>query len=259
MKTFCLNVIALLVAASTAYGQATRLGESCDLSVIGATETKSFLAFDRELRDAIAKQDTTALAFLVKFPLRINSEEGAYSLDDAESLRTRFQEVFPAQIRKAILNQKLESFFCRDEGVMYGNGAIWVNPSKLGYAIEVVNLEVAENRGNNQSARKIDFICQTGKYRIVIDADANQIPRYRAWNKSHPVTGDPDLRIDSGKSEFEGTGVCSHKVWTFKNGSTTYTTEELGCFPDSNEPPKTAVGMFAVRTAGKPEVFGWCY
>jgi hypothetical protein len=259
VKTIYAHFVALLLIAATAHGQATHLSESCDLSVIGATETKSFLAFDRELREAIAKQDTTALSFLVQFPLRINSEWGAYSLDDPDALRSHFQEVFPVQIRNAILRQKLDSIFCRDEGVMYGNGDIWVNPSKLGYAIEVVNLEVAENRKNNPSERKIDFICQTDSSRIVIDADAKQVPRYRAWNKPHSVTGDPDLKIDNGKSEVEGTGGCSHKVWTFKAGSTTYTTEELGCFPDSNEPPKRAVGMFTVQAEDKHEVFGWCY
>jgi hypothetical protein len=73
MKGSILVASLLLVAASTAFPQGARLGTSCDLSLVGATETKSFLAFDRELRTALSKQDSVAMALLVQFPLRINS------------------------------------------------------------------------------------------------------------------------------------------------------------------------------------------
>ncbi len=78
------------------------------------------------------------MAFLVQFPLRINSETGKYSLNDPAALQSRFQEVFPAAVRKAILDQKVQEISCRDEGIAYGNGDAWVNVAKFGFAIESI-------------------------------------------------------------------------------------------------------------------------
>ncbi len=117
MKTIALQLASfLLLVASTAFCQNTKLGNSCDLAILGAKDAKSFLDFDRELRAALSKQDAVAMAFLVQFPLRINSETGKFSLDDPAALQSHFQEVFPAAVRKAILDQKVEEIFCRGRG-----------------------------------------------------------------------------------------------------------------------------------------------
>jgi hypothetical protein len=256
VKTIALQLASfLLLVASTAFCQNTKLGNSCDLSILGAKDTKSFLAFDKELRTAITKQDAAAMAFVVEFPLRINSATGEYSLNDPAALQSHFQEVFPAAVRKAILDQKVEEMFCKDEGVMYGNGEVWVDATKLGYAIQIVNLRSAVH-SPVANERQIDFVCQTEKFRIVVDSVA-RTSRYRAWNRPHPVTGEPDLEINTGERTMEGTGPCAHPVWTFKNSRATYIIRGLGCTED--EPPKGAKGMFDVQIQGQSKASGWCY
>src|SRR5215469_2633932 len=94
----------ILMTATAALCQGTRLGESCDLAALGAKETKTFLAFDQELRAALSKQDTAAMALLVKFPLRIHTDQGSWSLDDPAALQSRFEEAFPIAVRTAVLN-----------------------------------------------------------------------------------------------------------------------------------------------------------
>lgn len=255
MKPALQLALLLWLIASVAYCQNTKLGDSCDLSVLGAKDTKSFLAFDKELRVAIAKQDVVAMAFLVQFPLRVHSETGNYSLDDPAALQSHLQEVFPTAVRKAILDQKVEETFCKDEGVMYGNGEVWINATKLGYAIQIVNLRSAAHTAVAND-RQIDFVCQTEKFRIVVDSVA-RTSRYRAWNKPHPVTGEPDLEIKSGEQTVEGTGPCAHPVWKFKNRSASYIIQDLGCTEDA--PPKDAKGMFEVQIQGQSKASGWCY
>jgi hypothetical protein len=90
-KPSVIDPIAADVAAASAFAQETRLGSSCDLSVIGATGTNSLLAFDRELRLALTKQDAVAMALLVEFPLRTNADGGSYSLNDPVALETRLE------------------------------------------------------------------------------------------------------------------------------------------------------------------------
>ena len=197
------------------------------------------------------------MAFLVQFPLRINSETGKYSLNDPATLQSRFQEVFPAAVRKAILDQKVQEISCRDEGIAYGNGDAWVNVAKFGFAIESINIGTpTAHRASNQ---RMEFACQTDKYRIVVDSDASRIPRYRAWNRPHPLTDNPDLEIAKGESGVDGTGLCAYPVWTFRSGKATYRIEgALGCLGDT-EAPKEAKGGFQVEIEGHSKARGWCY
>jgi hypothetical protein len=114
-----LEVIAFLVIlASLSFPQVAVLGENCDLAVLGGAETKSFVAFDRELRSSLSRQDAAVMALLVKYPLRINDDRGSYYLDDVESLQSRFQEIFPRAVRDAVLKQGPDTVSCTSSGTM---------------------------------------------------------------------------------------------------------------------------------------------
>ena len=63
--------------AAHPFSQLTALNAGCDLAVLGATETKSFLAFDQELRNVLTKNNPDGMALLVKFPLRVNASKGS--------------------------------------------------------------------------------------------------------------------------------------------------------------------------------------
>jgi hypothetical protein len=259
VKTLALQLAFLLLSASGAFCQGTKLSDSCDLSIFGDKDTKIYLEFDKELRVAIAKQDPVAMAFLVHFPLRVNSDGGKTSLDDPEALQAHFQEVFPEKVRKAIMDQNPAQIMCRDQGIMYGNGEVWVNVARFGFAIEVINLEAPPLA--KPSNHRTEFVCQTDKYRIVVDSDASRVPRYRAWSKPRPITDNPDVEISKGDSSFEGTGLCAYPVWTFKSGKAVYQVEgALGCFGDSEPgPPKDAKGRLEIQSADQSKATGWCF
>jgi hypothetical protein len=196
--------IAVLAIMTTqaARPQSSRLGQSCDLGLLGATDTASFVAFHNELRAAISKEDAAAMAFLVRYPLRINDDHGSFYLNDAASLQSRFQEVFPPAVRAVILAERSQSISCSFRGVMYGTGTVWVNPTKLSYAIWAINLpQVRESA--RPSIDKIVFPCETDKQRLVIDIEASGAPRLRAWNKPRSVTDEPDIQISKGGRRAE--------------------------------------------------------
>jgi hypothetical protein len=139
--------------------------------------------------------------------LRINDDHGSFYLNDAASLQSRFQEVFPPAVRAVILAERSQSISCSFRGVMYGTGTVWVNPTKLSYAIWAINLpQVRESA--RPSIDKIVFPCETDKQRLVIDIEASGAPRLRAWNKPRSVTDEPDIQISKGTERFEGTGPC---------------------------------------------------
>jgi hypothetical protein len=148
----------LVILATSSFPQAAVLGENCDLAVLGATETKSFLAFDRELRSSLSRQDAAMMALLVKYPLRINDDRGSYYLDDAESLQLRFQEIFPRAVRDAVLKQGPETVSCTSSGIMYGDGVVWVNPKGDRYAVETVHLPEGTHSAKTPIAGRVEFV-----------------------------------------------------------------------------------------------------
>jgi hypothetical protein len=244
----------LTLTAIAAFPQGADLGKSCNLAAVGATETKSFLAFDRELRAALSKQDTFTMAFLVKYPLRIYDNRGGYSLNDPAALQSHFQEIFAASVHAAVMDQKPEDFFCNAEGVMYGRGDVWVDRTAVGYAIKVINLP---ETGAAPSS-KIDFACNADKHRIVIDSQSGAV-RYRSWDRPHALSDKPDMEISTGKQGFEGTGPCAYQVWTFSRGATQYRVSGLGgCSHDPSQ-PTDARGALEVTAAGKSLLKSWCY
>jgi len=240
----------VLLSLRAGFAQPTRLGPSCDLSIVGAKETRSFLDFDRDLRAALSAADPASTALLVEFPLRVNTGHGSYSVNDPAILQARFQEAFSPAVRKAVLDQKTNDIFCNYTGVMYGNGAVWVELTKAGYAIQTINLASSESAGAG-----VDFVCRTEKHRILIDHIASADLRYRVWNRPRALAEKPDLEIAAGKKDVEGTGPCAHAIWTFTNGATTYSIDETGCAP-STEGVK---GRLTVSTGGKQQAQWPCY
>ncbi|MDE3166961.1 MAG: hypothetical protein KGN36_14235 [Acidobacteriota bacterium] len=243
----------LLTAAGAVEAQGTRLGDGCDLAVVGAKDTAGFLAFDRELRAAVTARDPAATALLVEFPLRVNTGHGSYSLNDPAMLQARFAEVFSPSVRRAIVEQKAGEVFCNSTGVMYGSGLVWAGIARQGYAIQVINLPADASR--ETAGREVAFVCRTERHRVVIDVTAAGVPRYRSWNRPHAPTDPPDLEIAAGKRDYEGTGPCAAAIWTFHAAATTYSLEEAGCAPA----PKGATAQLTVSTGGKTLAEWWCY
>jgi hypothetical protein len=264
LKRFSFTVLPLFgfLVVSNACAD-TRLGDSCDLSILGVKDKSEFLRFDSALRYALDKQDAATLALLVQFPLTLNLEDGSHvSLNDSATLQLRFAEAFPPMLRKTVLAQKPEALFCRyDQGVMYGNGELWVNHIELGkvpqFRITAVNVPGSATRKAKSERAKTQIACSTDKFHIVIDADDDGTTRYRSWNKPHAPPDKPALELN-GTAGGEGTGVCFHRNWNFKNSDVEYVvTENKGCGDGSHS--ADALAQLEVLLGGKPQLTSWCY
>jgi hypothetical protein len=243
----------LIVLAGTAFGQSA-LGENCDLRVFSVAERENFLAFDRELREALAKQDAGMMALMVKYPLRVNDERGSYYIHDAASLDGRIQEIFTSAVRDTVLKERSDTVWCNYTGITYGNGVLWINLTGDHYAVQTVNLPTSTPSLRTRR-NKLEFVCNADKHRVIVDEEGGNL-RYRAWNKPRPLTEKPDIEISRGKKSFEGSGPCAYAFWKFDGGTARFTVEGLGaCDPET---PSDAVGRLQVSISGKPDVSWWC-
>lgn len=171
---------------------ATKLGASCDLTVLGVDDDSGFLHFDNALREALEAQDAAAVAALASFPLRLNLGDGSHAtLRDTAAFRQRGASLLPP-LRRAVDATQPGEVFCNDNGVMYGNGEIWANPvgsgSEAPFRITTINLPRSAAPQAAPAAAKLAgarLSCATSKFRIEIESMSDGKPLYRSWNLPH--------------------------------------------------------------------------
>lgn len=258
-----MQLLVIFALAAATFCPIVCAAQKSDADPCGAPDQKDaatgFLAFDqfdRELRAALAKQDAVALAFLVRFPLRVNEAAGSVSINDAAALKTHFNDIFNPAVRKAILERKSGDFICNAEGIGYPRGVIWVDASDRGYAVFVVNVEPLTRNDAKSGDDRTEYVCQTQTHRVAVDTVHGELI-YRAWKKPRSVMDLPDLKIGKGEQTFEGHDVCAIPIYTFRNGGAEYKLE-AGTACDAAA-PKDATGDLVVTIKGKPPKTTWCY
>ena len=258
---FALLLLSIFAAVSNAHAD-TRLGDSCDLSILGINDKTEFLRFDSALRSALKGRDAAALALLVQFPLALNYPDGSHvSLGNAAALQKQFDEAFPSTAREIVAGQKSDALFCKaDGGVMSGNGELWVDLVGEGktrqFRIIAVNVADDAEKPGKPGEAKVQLACNTDRFHIVVDADGSGVPRYRSWNKPHAPPEKPALQL-KGRDDGEGTGSCFHRIWRFKNANADYVLSEPGCTED--KVPGNAKAQLEVLIGGKSQLVSWCY
>lgn len=270
MRSRLIPTLLLALAALLPARAETRLGEGCDLAVLGVKGRADFLRFDSALSAALERQDASALAQLVRFPLRLNHGDGSHvSLDNAAALQSRFARAFGPAVRAAVVKHKPEALFCNADGVMYGNGEVWVNLVDTGtgqqFRVTTVNVPgnvaaqapaQAQAAATTQAAEATPLLaCSTDKFHVVVDGRDGTAPRYRSWNKPHAPPEAPALEL-SGRADGEGTGACFHRIWRFRNGNVDYVVSEPGCGPDT---PGGARAELQVLIGGRSRLRSWCF
>ncbi len=265
------TLIFILLAAELFAGPAnaaSRLGESCDLSVLGVGDTTDFYRFDNTLREAVTARDAAALAPLVDYPVRLNYKDGGHvEVHDAAALRERYAGGLWPVLQDAVIGQQPGELFCNADGVMYGDGTVWVNLVGRAAVFRITALNLpghAPAQGTPAEAaaaraaggNKVLLACDTNKFHIVIDAGADDQPRYRSWNQPNLPPADPAMNLIGDESR-EGTGMCSHRIWHFRNGNTDYVVSEPGC--TNGEVPSNAKAQLTVQTHGRTQLESWCH
>ena len=81
--------------------------------------------FLTELQGAVRANDRSAVTGLISYPLRVNFAGQARSYRNARAVQANYDRIFTPRVRSAILAQRFENLFGRDQGVMIGDGAVW--------------------------------------------------------------------------------------------------------------------------------------
>jgi hypothetical protein len=90
-----------------------------------AGEKQAYAPFLSQLQSALRAKDRRAVTALVAFPLRVNGEGETRFYRDARSIERDFDRIFTPRVLRAVLAQRADRLFVRDQGAMIGTGEIW--------------------------------------------------------------------------------------------------------------------------------------
>jgi hypothetical protein len=85
---------------------------------------RSYATFLTQLQKAVRTNDREGVIKLVSLPLRVNFNRPRF-YRDTKSVRADYDRIFTPKVRKAIVAQRFEQLFGRDQGVMIGDGEVW--------------------------------------------------------------------------------------------------------------------------------------
>ncbi len=140
ISTLCLWAMGCLAQAAEApkaMVPSTPMETDCDFDSAGV-EKDLFLSFFPKLKAAAKTKDSAALSSLVLYPLRFNSQSRR-SIKNASSLKKDFSKIFNDKVLAAIANQEAKDLFCRDQGVMLGEGEVWIQQKGKTVGISSIN------------------------------------------------------------------------------------------------------------------------
>lgn len=121
-------------ATPTKVDHLTTEQEKSLIYVAGFDNVKQFTGFYANLRRAVAQNNKEAVAQRISYPLSIYSNSKKRSILNKKQFIAEYDKIMTTEVKKALANQRLDELFIRDQGVMVGNGEIWmaILDNKLG-------------------------------------------------------------------------------------------------------------------------------
>jgi len=116
----CCLVVAILVLLGTGHALAA------DYTVAGIDDPALVTRCLTGLRQAVANDDRQAVAALVRFPIKVIVEGRRRSIPDKAAFVAWYATIMNQNVRTALLSQQDEQLFVNYQGVMLGNGQIWL-------------------------------------------------------------------------------------------------------------------------------------
>ena len=125
MYRLALPALLLLLGGTPAVAQTVEAVNSSIETVLG-DHAKYEEAFDT-LQTAVAAHDADMVSDLVSYPITVAADGGALTLDGPEAFIAQYDAIMTDEITKVVLEQKYETLFVNAQGVMFGDGQVWLN------------------------------------------------------------------------------------------------------------------------------------
>ena len=113
----------LLPASGVAQTPTADLDKSIDLSVGSHVKVQQLLT---NLQQSVAQHNPAAVAALVHYPIKVNPGRRPMTIKSPKAFIKDYDRIITHDISDVILKQKYEALFVNSQGVMLGDGEVWI-------------------------------------------------------------------------------------------------------------------------------------
>lgn len=188
----------------------------------------------RKIASLIINDKAKELSGLLVYPIKRSNP-----LPDIKS-KEEFIKLFPSLFDRSFKTQlqKIteEDLIDRNNGCGLFAGDLWINEE--GKIIAINYESVAEQQRYNDILHKVKktihpslsnfnsniLVWRSGKLTVRVD-EVNGNFRYAAWSKGKPMSALPDMVLNNGVQEFQGT--AGGVTYTFRNNDWTYIVDQV--------------------------------
>lgn len=166
----------------------------------------------------------------IQYPLQ--RETPIPAIQNAKQMQTRFHQVFDQHLIEKIASSSSKQWSSVGwRGVMLDDGIVWLNENQ----ISTVNYQTAAEKklkaqliaqqkqqlhASVRTFKQPELQFKTSNYHVRIDLLNNGQYRYASWKNNKLMSTPPDLVLNQGRVEFEGSG--GNHAYLFKSGQYQY-------------------------------------
>ena len=186
----------------------------------------------KALINLFKEKDIVRISNKIGYPL--NRDYPIPPIKDRKEFSKRFNEIFDQTLIDKIVNSKITQWSeVGWRGIMLNNGELWMSNSdgvitainyQSDYETNLITRMIAKEKNMLHTSLKTFqspiYKIKTNKYLIRIDKLTDNQYRYASWKVDKKETTKPDLVLNNGQWEQQGTGG-NHVIY-FVNGIYTY-------------------------------------
>lgn len=98
-------------------------------NVAGISDPATFVQGFKQLKMDVAEGNKTKVAAFVLYPMNISIAGKKQTIANAQAFVQNYDAIMTHQVRSAIITQQVNQLFVNAEGVMVGNGEVWLTQS----------------------------------------------------------------------------------------------------------------------------------
>lgn len=182
--------------------------------------------------NAFKKMDKNEISNLISYPLR--REYPIPEIKNKKEFVERFDQIFDLKFIDLITSSNIEKDWSKmgSRGIMLANGELWINEGGKVIAInyqsateekikkDIIDNERLELHKSISNYKQPVLNWKTKNFTIRIDSLENGFYRYSSWGVNIKVGSKPDLVLNKGKMQIQGS--AGNREYIFNNGKYSY-------------------------------------
>ncbi|ULO09598.1 hypothetical protein H1230_12975 [Paenibacillus sp. 19GGS1-52] len=108
--------------------------------IAGINDPAEFTTYFAKLQKAVKDNKPAVVAELISYPMNLNKDNKTYVIYSKDEFIKKYDRIFTSLVRDNLLAQKVDKLFVNYQGIMVGNGDLWMGQRNNKIGVIAVNI-----------------------------------------------------------------------------------------------------------------------